>query len=310
MMNSNLGNTYSIQQVADLTGLSKQVIRKWEERYNIIHPQRLDNGYRIYTTQEILTLKQIQTLIAQGMTVKQAIANLQNDHFVPNPDAQIIFSESPVTPLDGYTKQLINSLLKEGFEGNDGQMMHILQKAHHSLGIKPVIYEIIIPFLYEVGNRWHSGEWEEYKEALASQVIRDFLANLRRTLHVEEHAPLVLGSCLPLERHEIPLHIILLQFMLLGYRSVMLGASPAPKAIEASIEKTKPQIVILSSLTTAGLEDHLKTIYELDDFAENYPKTRFYIGGVGAMEMLTAKPLKNIQLTNNLDDILQDIKGR
>ena len=43
-------------------------------------------------------------------------------------------------------------------------MMHILQKAHHSLGIKPVIYKIIIPFLQEIGNKWHSGEWEEYKK--------------------------------------------------------------------------------------------------------------------------------------------------
>ncbi|WP_243387179.1 MerR family DNA-binding transcriptional regulator [Bacillus kexueae] len=39
--------TYHIQQVLNLTGLSKQVIRKWEERYQIVQPQRLDNGYRI-----------------------------------------------------------------------------------------------------------------------------------------------------------------------------------------------------------------------------------------------------------------------
>ena len=97
--------------------------------------------------------------------------------------------------------------------------------------------------------------------------------------------------------------------MLLGYRSVMLGASPAPKAIEASIEKTNPKIVILSALTTTGLEDDLKTIYELDDFADNYPTTRFYIGGLGATQMLADKPLKNIKLTTNLDSILQDLKG-
>lgn len=35
--------TYSIQQVAEMTGLSKQAIRKWEDRYGIIIPQRLDN---------------------------------------------------------------------------------------------------------------------------------------------------------------------------------------------------------------------------------------------------------------------------
>ena len=51
--------TYSIQQVAEMTGLSKQVIRKWEDRYGIITPQRLDNGYRIYSPEEVALLKKI-----------------------------------------------------------------------------------------------------------------------------------------------------------------------------------------------------------------------------------------------------------
>ena len=33
---------YNITQVSEITGLSKQVIRKWEERYQIVEPMRLD----------------------------------------------------------------------------------------------------------------------------------------------------------------------------------------------------------------------------------------------------------------------------
>ena len=117
MMNSNFGSTYSIQQVADLTGLSKQVIRKWEERYNIITPQRLDNGYRIYTTQEILTLKRIQLLISQGMTVKQAITNLQNDYFIPTQIHKLFFQNQLLTlQMDTLNKpfySLLKKVLKE-----------------------------------------------------------------------------------------------------------------------------------------------------------------------------------------------------
>ena len=33
MLQSDKKKPFTIQQVADMTGLSKQVIRKWEERY-------------------------------------------------------------------------------------------------------------------------------------------------------------------------------------------------------------------------------------------------------------------------------------
>ena len=51
--------TYTIQQVAEMTGLSKQVIRKWEDRYSIIQPERLENGYRIYSREEVALLKKV-----------------------------------------------------------------------------------------------------------------------------------------------------------------------------------------------------------------------------------------------------------
>ena len=68
---------YNITQVADMTGLSKQVIRKWEERYGIVQPKRLDNGYRIYSKNEVSTLLYVKSLIDKGQTVKQAALQMK-----------------------------------------------------------------------------------------------------------------------------------------------------------------------------------------------------------------------------------------
>lgn len=65
--------TYSIQQISELTGLSKQLIRKWEDRYQIIQPQRLANGYRVYTHNELQVLTTINELINTGFSVSQAV---------------------------------------------------------------------------------------------------------------------------------------------------------------------------------------------------------------------------------------------
>ena len=72
MDQASITGAYYIQQVADITGISKQVIRKWEERYQLIQPTRLDNGYRIYSDKDINTLLTVKALAEQGHTIKQA----------------------------------------------------------------------------------------------------------------------------------------------------------------------------------------------------------------------------------------------
>lgn len=309
MTNQNVNRTYSIQQVSELTGLSKQVIRKWEERYGVIQPERLENGYRVYTTQEIMILKRIQALTENGTSVKQAITMLNKERETPEVPPMFITSQEETHPQNQYAQQVVTKLLDEGYQGRDSNMLHILQQAHHTLGVKLLIDKVIIPFLHEIGNKWFIGEWEEFKEALSSQVVRDFLANLRRTLYVPADAPIILGSCLPNERHEIPLQILMLQSMLLGYRAIMLGPSPAPHAIQDTIEQTNPKIVLLSGITNSGFEDGLKAIHELDEFAGKHPYIQFYIGGHGALKALTHSSLKHIKLTNNPNDVFQEITG-
>ena len=110
--------------------------------------------------------------------------------------------------------------------------MNLLQQAHHTLGVDKLIQLVVVPYLSRIGELWCERTWGEYQEAIASQTVRDFLANLRREMYVPESAPLIVGSCLPGEYHEIPMHILLVQCALKGYRTMMLGQSPAPKAMD------------------------------------------------------------------------------
>src|SRR5699024_51393 len=64
---------YYIKEVSELTGISEQLIRKWENRYQIVKPERLDNGYRIYTYEDIVTLKSLKNLRDQNYSHKKAV---------------------------------------------------------------------------------------------------------------------------------------------------------------------------------------------------------------------------------------------
>lgn len=110
----------------------------------------------------------------------------------------------------------------------------------------------------------------------------DFLAHIRRHCFVQPDAPLVLGSCLPGERHEIPMQILLIQCLLRGYQTMMLGPSPAPTAIQSTIALKKPQIVLLTGSTDIAFTEQAPSIHMLDKLAQAHEDIPFYIGGVGS----------------------------
>lgn len=286
--------TYSIQQVSNMTGLSKQVIRKWEDRYDVIQPKRLENGYRVYSEEEIAVLKKVIELTEAGHSVKQAANLLKN-----NIEKLV---EQKITNTEFMT--FIAELEQAGYELNEQKLIHLLEHAHHLYGIEVLANDIIVPFLEKVGQLWCDQKWGEYQEAVSSQTVRDFLANIRRQYKVEDNAPLVLGSCLPNERHEIPMQLLLIQCMLRGYRTLMLGPAPAPAAIQSAVQLTKPSIVLLSGSTKAIWFDEGLTLKELDRFASTCPQTNFYLGGAGVQDVLKPLQLKTLKEVHHLELIL------
>lgn len=292
--------TYTIQQVSEMTGLSKQVIRKWEDRYAIIQPERLDNGYRIYTSEEIELLKKIVSYTNEGFSIKQAAALAKEE--LANEAANLVKIEDRSNEIyDDYVQLLIEA----GEVGNDASILHLLQQAHNLYGIQILLNNIIVPFMTKVGQLWCDKIWGEYQEAISSQTVRDFLTNLRRTIYVPKDAPLIVGGCLPEERHENPMHILLVQCMLKGFQTKMIGATPAPSAIQSTVSMLKPQIVLLTGSTYAVTKDGGHSILAIDRFAETMPNTKFFIGGHGVIGLKKQLQLKNIHEAHQLNDIFK-----
>lgn len=306
MITLDKGLTYTIQQVSEMTGLSKQVIRKWEDRYGIIQPERLDNGYRIYNDNEVALLKKVVHFANKGYTIKLAAQYAQAELAEEEKEekqANILpqqLSDQQTSEFDFYVKLLIEA----GEVGDDAKILHLLQQAHNLYGIQTLLDNIVQPFMTKVGQLWCDKKWGEYQEAISSQTVRDFLTSLRRTIFVPNDAPLIVGGCLPEERHENPMHILLVKCMLHGYQTKMLGAAPAPTAIESTIIMTKPQIVLLSGTTNLVARDGGTSILALDEFAGTMPQTKFYIGGHGVIGLKDKLKLQHLMEVHSLDDIL------
>ncbi len=70
-----------IGAVANLTGLSAHNLRKWEERYGAVKPQRTESGERLYTREDVRRLVLIRRLSGAGVPIgevaKASLAELE-----------------------------------------------------------------------------------------------------------------------------------------------------------------------------------------------------------------------------------------
>ncbi|MCR2806801.1 MerR family transcriptional regulator [Paenibacillus soyae] len=295
---------YYIKQVAKVTGLSAQLIRKWEERYRLIAPKRLPNGYRLYSEDDVNALLTVKALQKQGHSIAEAALLLKEN----KRKLDSSFDEPAREPLLGEDQSKLNrfviALLECGSACNELELAFQLQQAYHFYGLSGFLTEVVSPFLKEVGDRWESGEWDEYQESVSSLVVRDMLVQIRRNYQHNDNAPLVVGACLPMEQHEIPVHFLLLQFLLKGWKTFLIGASPAPGSIEALVSRLKPRIVLLSASTTLPFEHDPDLLAKLDRFAGRMPGTSFYMGGAGALAYTGDLPPEWITIARSIDEVI------
>ena len=76
---------YKIEQVSNITGLTKRAIRYYED-LNLIRPQRTESAYRLYTEEDIEKIKRIVSLkkslafslaeIKQALELDQEVENI------------------------------------------------------------------------------------------------------------------------------------------------------------------------------------------------------------------------------------------
>lgn len=74
----NLKRYYSIGEVAEMFGISKSVIRFWENEFETLRPHKNSKGDRRFTLQNIEQLREIHTLVkARGFTLEGAKRELK-----------------------------------------------------------------------------------------------------------------------------------------------------------------------------------------------------------------------------------------
>lgn len=236
-----------IGELSRRVGISPHVLRIWERRYGVLRPTRTQGGFRLYSREDEGRVRLMQRLVDEGYSPAAAARMALADPSTAPPRPTVV----PLRrPIDRTRAELGDAL--ESFDELAGQ--RILDKALASNGLDTVLRDLVLPYLRDLGERWHAGTATIAQEHFASNVVRSRLLSLARGWDTGA-GPRAILACAPGERHDIGLVCFGLALRNRGWRVTFLGADTPLDTVLATAHELHSALVVITSLDPARLED-------------------------------------------------------
>ena len=236
-------SAYRIKTVANMTGLSTHLIRKWEERYNLIHPQRGPNGYRTFSEDDVQFLLYLKSQLTNGETIGQ-LAESGEGHL-----RQTMRDISYSCPgLPDQLKAEGRKVLQAAQTHDDDAIQRTIASWILQLGLEDAMDIILFPLLRHIGELWHQGKISISAENSVSRIIRlQLLNSLVKHSSREEKQALI--ACVPWDSHEIAPLTVTLLLQKNGWHATYLGPNVSFEVLQMALRRRHPDLMILSSTT-------------------------------------------------------------
>lgn len=259
----------SIGDICSETGLSPDVVRVWERRYGFPVPVRLPSGHRRYRISDLNRLRLIAEAVANGhrpaLAVKADEASLR---------------KLLVRGQSNTWAPIVDPLIKAVMEMDSVLIRTLLQDSFSRYPLKDFLGHVVDPLLEWVGFAWAEGSLGIHQEHLVTEILEDFLRQMRLALPVHPSKGSVLLATLPGERHRLGLLMAALLYAAKGVRVELLGIDlPVASIANAARTLRVDRVAISLSIQSSGEP----TRRLLLDLLERLPSNcRLLIGGQGA----------------------------
>ncbi|MGZ4737767.1 MAG: cobalamin B12-binding domain-containing protein, partial [Ilumatobacteraceae bacterium] len=123
-----------------------------------------------------------------------------------------------------------------------------LDRLLSDLTLETVLRDVLLPYLYDLGERWRLDEITIAQEHFASNVIRGRLGGLARGWGTG-HGPRAIIACPPGEQHDLPLMMFGIVLNRRGWRVNFLGASTPVEEMVRVAGQVHPDLVVVSAVS-------------------------------------------------------------
>ena len=249
----------NIQAVAQRTGVPAATLRKWEQRYAVLKPERTPGSHRRYSERDVARVEWLKARLAEGYRIGEA--------------ARLIAGGAGVLPEepDGLADELVAATASRSFE----RMAHAIDQAFALFPLEQAITDIVEPALKRVGELWETGQARVVDEHFLTELARGKVRGVLDGAIAGPRGRAVL-LCVPGERHEVGLLSLAVLLHADGWGVVYLGAD-TPLDEAAELARSYETAVLFVSAT---MDEHADAAEEtLQTLALRYPDLEIVRGG-------------------------------
>jgi DNA-binding transcriptional MerR regulator len=294
---------YRIGTVSRLTGLSADVVRVWERRYEAIKPQRSEGGSRLYSDADIARLRRLRQAVELGHAIGQVakLPEKELENISAKHRSLLTVHQSSADPYETTRERFLEAITRMDVIAADEE----ISRAATLYPPRVVVKNIVAPLLTEIGNRWAHRDFGIAHEHIATNLIRNLLSALFRLYPPEESAETIILATPAGERHEFGILLSALIAATRGWRVIYLGTDLPANEIIRTARIAKARVLALSVVNELDgqTSDQLKAI------ADHLPsQTRVWIGGSEAPKYRDLIERANWILVHDLEDLDDRLK--
>ncbi len=264
-MATDLTPTYNLKAVVQETGLKPDTLRAWERRYGIPEPDRTGGGHRLYSQHDINTLKWLLARQNEGLSISRAVAlwhSLREEGQDPLHVYPLTPAVEPPTyaPMEagGAIVELRRAWIEACLAFDERRAEAVLNQAFSYYTPETVCFELLQKALVEIGQGWYEGQVSVQQEHFTSALAMRRLDSLLAATPAPTRAGRILVGCPPGEIHTFSPLMVSFLLRRRGWDVLYLGADVPTNRLQATIERTQPDLVIFSAQlleTAASLLD-------------------------------------------------------
>mgnify|MGYP000368437107 CR=1 FL=1 len=274
-----MANLLNIAALSRRTGVAPDTLRKWEQRYGVLHPTRTAGGQRRYTERDVARVEWLRDRLGEGWRIGEAARVLAE-------------SSGPALddPADLHDALLEAAAAAPGAASIDA----LLDQALAVLPLGRAVTEVIAPALRRVGEEWQAGRLSVAREHALSAKVRSRLDLLLGEARGGVRGTAVL-ACAPGEQHELGLLMLAVLLQADGWRAEYLGQdTPVAEAVEFA-EAIGARLLCVTAARRPPLEALREGLESLD----RRPAPALVVGG-GVVAAEDARSLRATYQDGNL----------
>ncbi len=266
-------STYTIKDLERLSGIKAHTLRIWEQRYNILKPERSETNIRLYSNNDLRKILNISMINNNGSKISK-IAKMEDELIAQEVDKIVNTYKNENDQVDSLVLAMV--------EFDEQRFEKIISNCILHYGFEKSYENVIVPFLRHIGVMWRIGMVNPAQEHFISNLVRQKLivaidSVASKSEQTEKYVVLFLPDK---ELHELSLLYCYYLCKLNGLKCLYLGQTmPLEDVLKINHVTNNTHFICIITTKFEGIS----TNDYFQQLSDSMPNSTFYVSGSQVM---------------------------